>query len=146
MGVCSVRRLLLVVTGVGAAVLLQAGITAQAAEICSEDPAIHFIDSAGHQRTVYLTTYWEGVEHSHAVHALRYTHSVGRSDGGRTTTVKLRITVPDDSRKHFHVHFVVSTSPNGAGTRLTQHGGESGHANDLEFEIPQLTSGSSASR
>lgn len=140
------RRLFLVVTAVGAAALLQAGITAEAAEICSEDPAIHFIDAAGHPRTVYLTTYWEGVEHSRAVHGQRYSYSIQRSEEGRRTTVKLRITVPDDSRKHFHIHFVVSTSPNGTGTRLTQHGGESGRGNDLEFEIPQLTSGRSASK
>jgi hypothetical protein len=134
MGVRSVRRFFIVAVAVGAAVLLQAGVTAEAAEVCSEDPAIHFIDAWGHPQTVYLTNYWEGVEHTRAVKAERYLYTVERIDTGHRTKVRLRVIVPDDSPKHFHVRFTVTTSPNGAGIRLAEHHGESGHINDLEFE------------
>lgn len=128
------KRFLIVASAFGSAVLLQAGMTAEAAEFCSDDPAIHFVDAAGKSQTVYLTTYGEGLDHAGAVNAQRYSYSVEKTDGGHKTKVRLRVIVPDQSRQHFHVRFVVSTGPNSAGTVLHRHEGDSGHAYALDFE------------
>lgn len=131
----SVKRFLFVGPLVVVAALIQAGITAEAHVWCSEDPAIQFVDAAGQSQTVYLTSYADGIEHSGAVSAQTYTYSIERSDGGHKTRVRLMVVVPDDGRKHFHVRFVVSTNPNGAGKVLTEHKGNSGHGYALDFEV-----------
>jgi hypothetical protein len=134
LGLGGVKRLFIAVIGVVAAVLFQAGTGAASSEWCSDDPAIHYIDAAGHAQTVYLTSYADGLDHSGALKAQRYTYAVTRSDGGHKTKVKLLVMVPGESRTHFHVRFVVSTSPNGAGTVLDKHEGDSGHVQNLDFE------------
>jgi hypothetical protein len=130
----SVKRGLLAVPAVALALLLSA-VTSAASEWCSDDPAIHFRDGSGHIQTVYLTTFGEGVEHSHAVSAEAYSYGTEIGDHGHKTTVKLTVFVPDDSRRHFHVRCVVSTGPGGTGIVLAHHDGESGHNSDLEFEL-----------
>lgn len=114
--------------------LFLSALTAVASEWCSEDPPIHFVDATGHTRTVYLTAYGEGVEHSHAVSAVSYTSAIEYGDHGHKTKVRLVVFVPDDSRHHFHVRTVVSTGPGGTGVVLARHDGDSGHGSAVDFE------------
>ena len=125
----------LVAVAVVLVALVQAGVTAEASVFCSSDPAIHFTDAVGHPHTVYLTSYGDGTEHSGAVNSTKDSYAIESSDGGHKTKVKLWILVPDDSRKHFHVRFVVSTQPNGAGTVLMKHDGNSGHPYHFDFDL-----------
>lgn len=111
-------------------------LTASAAEWCSDDPAIRFVDAGGHSRTLYLTTYGDGVEHSIAVRTQAYAFTTQYGDHGRKTKLKLHVYVPDDSRNHFHVRWVLSTSPNGAGIVLAHHDGDSGHTSDFDVDLP----------
>jgi hypothetical protein len=130
----SVKRGLLVIPAVALALLLSA-VNAAASEWCSDDPTIHFRDGGGHIQTVYLTTYGDGLEHVHAVRAQAYSFGTEVGDHGHKTKVKLTVFVPDDSRHHFHVRWVVSTGPGGTGIVLARHEGDSGHNSDLEFEV-----------
>jgi len=110
-------------------------ISAAAAEWCSNDPAIHFVNASGRLQTVYLTTYGEGVEHANAVSAVAYTYVTQYGDHGRKTQLKLRVFVPDDSRHHFHVRWVVSTGPGGTGKILGRHDGDSGQSNSFATNV-----------
>jgi hypothetical protein len=85
---------------------------------------------------VYLTTLGDGVQHSRAVHTQAYAYTIEYSDNGRRTKLKMHVLVPDDSRNHFHVRWVVSTGPSGAGIVLTHHDGDSGHASDFDVDVP----------
>jgi hypothetical protein len=129
-----VKRGLFVMPAVGLVFMLSA-VTAAAAEWCSDDPAIRFVDASGHLRTVYLTTYGDGLEHSQQVSAQVYTYTVKYSDNGHKTKLKLKVYVPDDGRHHFHVRSTVSTGPGGTGVVLGHHDADSGHASDLDFEV-----------
>ena len=128
------KRRLLVIPAVALAFMLSA-VTAAAAEWCSEDPAIRFVDASGHQHTVYLTTYGEGLDHSAQVRAQAYSYTVEYIDNGHKTRLRLIVYVPDDGRHHFHVRSTVSTGPNGSGVVLGHHDADSGHASDIDFEV-----------
>lgn len=128
------KRLLVVASAVAALVLMQAGTTAEASEWCSDDPAITFFDAQGESHTVYLTSSAKGLEHLAALEAQTYTISVESTDDGSRTKVGLRVIVPDQTGEHFNVRFVVSTSPNGAGTVLRLRNGESGQVSELNFQ------------
>ena len=128
------RRLFVAIPAVGLAFMLSA-VTAAASEWCSEDPAIRFVDAGGHLRTVYLTTYGEGLDHASQVSAQAYTCTIQYSDDHSKTKLKLTVYVRDDGRHHFHLRSIVSTGPNGTGVVLGHHDGDSGHASDFDFEV-----------
>ena len=128
------RRLFVVIPAVGLAFILSA-VTAAAAEWCSDDPPIRFVDASGHLRTVYLTTYGEGLDHSQQVSAQAYRYTIQYSDNRHKTKLKLTVYVRDDGRRHFHLRSIVSTGPNGTGVVLGHHDADSGHASDFDFEV-----------
>ena len=131
----TVKRGLFVVLTAALALWLSS-VTAAAAEWCSDDPAIHFRDGTGHVHTVYLTTYGDGVEHTHAVRSVAYVYGVRYRDHGRSTQLNLRVFVPDDSKHHFHVRYVVSTGPGGTGKVLGRHDGDSGQSSGFSVDVP----------
>lgn len=128
------KRGLVVVPAVALGLLLSA-VDAAAAEWCTNDPAIHFVDASGHAQTVYLTTYGDGVEHTRAVNAETFSYVVEYGDHGRKTHLRLKVFVPDDSRHHFHVRCIVSTGPFGMGKVLARHDSDSGQGADLDVEV-----------
>jgi hypothetical protein len=129
------RRAFLVAPAALVAALIQAGTTAGAAEWCSDDPAVQFVDGAGNVRTVYLTTYGDGLEYQTNVNAQAYTYTVESDKAGHKTHVRLLVFVPDDGHRHFHVHSVVTTGANGTGRMLGHHDGNSGHADRVDFDV-----------
>ena len=131
----TVKRIFLGAAAAVTTALIQFATTASAAEWCSDDPALQFVDAAGNVHTVYITTYGDGIEHQPQVAAQTFSYSIESERAGHKTKVKLKVFVPDAGNRHFHVRSVVTTGPSGTGRVLAHHDGDSGHSNGVDFDF-----------
>ena len=103
---------------------------------CDLDPIVIIKTPKGSLVPVYNTMGVQGLQHQAAMLVAKVSYTAQPADGGRTTLVKLDVTIPEGLwGRDFATRTVISTGPLGTLKVLGRAEGESGRAMRVQFTL-----------